>query len=327
MGRTPKPWWREDRGAYFATVYGCRINLGTNLKQATDKLKGVLRAPLPSVPVSSDSLAIVLDQFLRWTRDHRADKTYRWYRDFIESLLRMYPTITAAAVTSCHITAWLDQQTTWGPTTKRGAMTAIRRAFNWAMRNAGVPHNPVLHMDRPTANARTETITLAEFKAILRATKDRQFRQFLIFCWDCGCRPQEAKQLAGRHADLEHRRCVLPASEAKGGRKARVLYLSTERAVRAVRRGMGKDRIFLNRRGLPWTAGAVKCRFQRLEAVLGKRYHQYSLRHTWITRKLVAGVDSHVVATLAGHADTKMLDKVYSHVSEDYKFLLEQSRR
>lgn len=49
-------------------------------------------------------------------------------------------------------------------------------------------------------------------------------------------------------------------------------------------------------------------------------------RHTWTTQKLISGVDSHVVAAPAGHRDTKMIDRVYSHVTEDPAFMLEQAR-
>jgi integrase len=58
-----------------------------------------------------------------------------------------------------------------------------------------------------------------------------------------------------------------------------------------------------------------------------KRFRQYDFRHSFVTRKLRAGVDSHVVAALVGHKDTKMIDTVYSHVSDDYHFMLEAAKK
>ena len=58
-----------------------------------------------------------------------------------------------------------------------------------------------------------------------------------------------------------------------------------------------------------------------------KGFRQYDLRHSFVTRKLQAGVDSHVVAALVGHKDTKMIDTVYSHVADDYKFMLDAARK
>ena len=50
-------------------------------------------------------------------------------------------------------------------------------------------------------------------------------------------------------------------------------------------------------------------------------------RHGFITRKLIAGVDSHVVAALSGHSNTKMLDDTYSHIADDHRFMLEAARQ
>jgi integrase len=58
-----------------------------------------------------------------------------------------------------------------------------------------------------------------------------------------------------------------------------------------------------------------------------KRFRQYDLRHSFVTRKLRAGVDSHVVAALVGHKDTKMIDAVYSHVADDPQFMLEAAKK
>ncbi len=88
-----------------------------------------------------------------------------------------------------------------------------------------------------------------------------------------------------------------------------------------------EGKLFRNTRGNAWTGFAVKCRFEKLEKKLGKRYCQYMFRHTWITGKLIAGVDSHVVAKLSGHSDTSMIDRVYGHVADDYAFMLEQAKK
>ncbi len=50
-------------------------------------------------------------------------------------------------------------------------------------------------------------------------------------------------------------------------------------------------------------------------------------RHGFVTRSLKAGIDSHTVAKLAGHQDTRMIDKVYSHVSDDSDYMLKQAQR
>jgi len=64
-----------------------------------------------------------------------------------------------------------------------------------------------------------------------------------------------------------------------------------------------------------------------LEDKVGRRLHQYALRHSRITDWLLAGVDSHTVAKLAGHRSTHMLDKTYSHVADDYEYMLDKAKQ
>ncbi len=58
--------------------------------------------------------------------------------------------------------------------------------------------------------------------------------------------------------------------------------------------------LFLNNGGNKWTGDAVKCSFARLEKTVGRRIKHCDFRRTFITRKIIAGVDSHVVAKLKG---------------------------
>jgi integrase len=59
----------------------------------------------------------------------------------------------------------------------------------------------------------------------------------------------------------------------------------------------------------------------------GKRIKHYDFRRTWITRKIIAGVDSHVVAKLSGHQSTAMIDRHYSAVANDHEFMLKMAGR
>ena len=76
-------------------------------------------------------------------------------------------------------------------------------------------------------------------------------------------------------------------------------------------------KLFLNRRGAPWSKFAVCNRFQRISKRIGKRMFAYAARHGWATKKLIQGHDHLTLATLLGHTDGSMLAKVYSHVDKD----------
>lgn len=66
---------------------------------------------------------------------------------------------------------------------------------------------------------------------------------------------------------------------------------------------------------------------KRLAASLVPKCSLYALRHSFATHALERGVDSVTVAVLMGHSDPSMLAKVYQHLSQNPKFMLEQVKR
>lgn len=330
--RSPKPWFWKARNVWCVYINHQKYVLGPDKEVALDEFHNLMakrrKLQRPS-PKSS-----VFEAFLVWTKENRSAKTHRGYQDFCDSfrgyLAAEHPTVGIDDLSPAHVTEWLNTKPKWNATTKRNAITALQRAFNWGCKNMGLEKNPLKRMEKPEAKTRTTVLTDAEFMALLAAIKDRAFRELLIFSYDCGSRPQESKKLEARHFDLPKRRAVLPAEEAKGKKKARAIYIPTPRALKIVKlriKEFPDGPVFRNKRGRPWTASAVKCRFANLETKLGKRYNQYAFRHTFITRKLIAGVDSHVVAALSGHSSSEMIDKVYSHVAEDHAFMLAAAKK
>lgn len=337
MGRRNEPWYWEARRKWYIKIDGKRHCLGPDEDEAQRKFHAI-KAKTPAEieqarkleSITEDSVASILDDFLTWTQENRAEQTYKGYRWFCESFCKYHPALTVAELTALHVTVWLNAAETWGSTTKKDAITALNRGLNWAVKNRGLDRNPIHGMEKPRANVRTETITPEEFQEILKHTRDQEFRDLLIASWDVGARPQETKGLEARHVDTEKCRAVLLTQESKGKKTPRVMYFPTERTMEIIRRLVVKHpegKIFRNTRGNPWTGFAVKCRFAKLEQKIGKRFNQYMFRHTWITRKLIGGVDSHIVAKLSGHQDTGMIDRVYSHAADDYEYMLEQAKK
>lgn len=349
-----RPWFWKQRNAWFCEPSGKRVRLGTHpegaAKPVRSKKTGLWNVPSeildayhklmstqPSErPILQNDEAVcnVLDDFLSWCKQNRAARTEQRYRDFIQDFIN-FNGIGRMGVTelnSGHVTDWLDAHPNWNNTTKHNAITALQRGFNWACKNKGLNKrggNPIKGMEKPQAEARTETVTAEEIDKMLPLVSDR-FRDLLIVSYDCGARPQEIKKLEARHIDLPLKRAVLPRKESKGKKRARAIYFPTERCLEVITRLTKlypEGPIFRNNRGNAWTGYAVKCAFARIDEDIGRRIHQYMFRRTWITRKLVAGVDSHVVAQLSGHNDTSMIDKHYSAIADDPAFMLDQATR
>src|SRR5687767_14585997 len=186
MARTAKPWWWEERQGYYATIGGVRHRLSSNLKAARIRLKELVISPREKVMPCS--VAAVLDDFLDWTKENRANGTYLFYKHFCQSFSESHGLVDISELTSAEVTAWLKEQPSWNSTTKHDAITCLKRAFNWSVKNRGLKANPIALMEKPKARNRTEMLTMGEMKKLLRAVGDRNFRYLLRFCWYTGCR-------------------------------------------------------------------------------------------------------------------------------------------
>jgi integrase len=325
MARPRKPWYRKSRCSWFVSIAGKQHNLGPNKEEALQRYHALM-AEAPEQP-SAGSVAALLDAFVVYCCEHKAPRTVRWYEDYLQDFLDYLKSSghSPATLPTLHITpklvrAWIDQR----GTAKRARITAIKTAYRWAHAEGWIKANPIAAMKRPPQANRTKIISLREMKSILRHTKDKCFRDLLMVSWDTGARPQELRLLRDFHLDLSNHRCVIPAAEAKGKKRNRIIYL-TPRAERIINRVNTGGHIFRNSRGRPWTTTAVNCRFARLEKTLGVRFCQYMFRHAWVTRLLKRGIDSHIVARLAGHTSTRMIDTFYSHVDQDDEFMRAQA--
>jgi integrase-like protein len=81
--------------------------------------------------------------------------------------------------------------------------------------------------------------------------------------------------------------------------------------------------VFLCGKHRPWNRTALGTKFKRLRKKLGlpASCKLYGIRHFHITDAVRKGVNLKAVATLAGHVDTRMIERVYCHVDGDLDFL------
>lgn len=358
MARKASPWYRAERNEWCVTINGVHHRLGEHPagakapkkskrtgkwnapKEIEDAFVRLLAGeekpatPEPAAP-EAGSVQAAFHAFNKWCKENRGALTARRYKEVLEDFINFeiegiqLGLLSVDRIHAGHVTAWLEARPTWGPTTRRNAITAIQRAFNWGVGNLGLSRNPVRGMSKPTAKRRSSVLTPEEFALIL-ANVPQTLADLLIVSYDSGARPAEVKRFERRHIDLEKRRAVIPAEEAKGKLHTRVVYFPTERSLEIIRRLCEKHPegpLFRNRLGNAWTGDAIKCAFTRLKAVLGRTVTHYDFRRTFITRKIIAGVDSHVVAKLAGHQSTAMIDKHYSCVADDAEFMLKMAQQ
>lgn len=273
MPKFPKPFYRTARKAWFVQVGRKQVNLGPDEAEALRRYHEVMSARRSVArPVSSEAVLAVLDAFLDWCEANKAGRTYDWYRNYLESFAGAIPRgLTVDDLKPFHVQAWLDDNPTW-KTGKRGAVIAVQRVFNWAVKMGRIPANPVKGMEKPEGGRREHVISDEEFRTMLGLVKDQEFRDLLLVCWETGCRPQEIVAVEARHVDLEKGCWTFFVVESKGKRRKRVVYL-TDGAVEICRRLTTKHpggKLFRNTDAMPWGPSALKSRFSRLRLTTGR---------------------------------------------------------
>lgn len=179
MKKFPKPWYRPSRGLWYVTLNGVQHSLGLDKDTAFAQYRRLL-GQSGQVAVSCHAVAPIVDAFLDWSQKHQAERTYFRYRDYCQSFINLFPDLLVAELKPFHIQEWVDSQSGWGNTTKRSAIVAIQRAFNWAEKQGRISINPIRHAEKPTADKREAFITHAEHERILKLIKLQEFRDLVV---------------------------------------------------------------------------------------------------------------------------------------------------
>lgn len=167
---------------------------------------------------------------------------------------------------------------------------------------------------------REHFLTLEDRRRLLAACQD-DIRQLVTAMLLTGARPGELAE--ARASDFDGKQGTLALHHRKGQGKdgRRVCTLSTEAVQFFTQAGKGKiGQAYLLTRanGKPWSRDYWKDPFKEaaLAAGLPDDVVLYSVRHSAISELIAGGMDSHVVARLAG-TSTDMIDKHYGHLRHD----------
>ena len=159
----------------------------------------------------------------------------------------------------------------------------------------------------------------SEVRAILRHVKQPVSRMCLMTIYSCGLRISEALSLQKDSIDGERK--MLRVEQGKGNRD-RYIPLP-ERTLTLLReywessRPPGTAYLFPGRRDYPLTPTTVQraIKLAAAQANISKAVTTHSLRHSYATHLLEAGVDIRTIQQFLGHksVDTTM---IYTHVTE-----------
>lgn len=343
MARQARPWRREDRGGdWFAWVKGKQVWLAP-----ADATKTAAQAVLTGLqagaakderrPESGYTVRDLVNLFLEHCkasvgREEMQRITWEGYFRYLEPAREKLGKIAIEALKPGDVQAWLDGHEGWGPTTRYNALTALKRAFNWAVDHEDIKRSPLERMKRPTPSRRTAVMSPDQIDRLMSEVREGDpFRDFLLALRETGCRPGELQSLTADRIDLASGVWrVTNKTRWATGEPVRTVYLSP-RAL-AISHRLAKlhptGPVFRNTRGRAWTRNAVALRMGRLGDKLGfgSEAVAYSFRHAFATDALMRGVDPATVAELMGHKSLTMVMRVYNQLKHRTDHLREAVR-
>lgn len=332
----PKPFWRAARSSWFVQVAGKQVKLSGDKDEAFRLYHELMARPpeqrVVKQPAPSDLLAVeVLDRFLDWCQKNRSKSTYVSQLYYSKKLTPTLPAyLPVAELKPYHLTRVMDAQEGWSTNTKHNFVTAISRAFNWAVDEGLIDRSPIFRMKKPAREARELTASPTDFSEIISVVKEPHLRDLIELAWETGARVQELRKIEARYYEPAANRIVFPPSQAKGKKHHRVIYLGSERAAEIVKRLCEENEngpILLNSEGRPWNKDSINCAFCRIEKKIGRKLHLGAMRKGFCTEALKAGVDTQTLSHLMGHANGAMISRVYSRVQADPVHMLDAARR
>lgn len=342
MGRPSKPHFRASRKTWVCTIDGKyhtlahgRENRGEAYKTFHKLMAGRGKKPARNAGLS---LNVLCEAFMDHTERHMAATTYTYYKQHLEKFrAHVGPDYPASEVRPQHVTEWLSS-TTWGDTTRAGAISAVKRLFSWARQQRLLPTDELADLQKPTARRREKILTPDQALAILTHEGSRHrnplnetaWKDLITFLHETGCRPSEAMAVEASMVDLQARTVVMASKTTRRTGRHRVIYLTPLSAEIVSRLGTSRPvgPIFLNTRGRPWTRKSMADRFARLRIKLGigSEATAESFRHLFVTDALERSVPIATVSELVGHTSTAMVSRHYSRLSDRHAHLSEAAR-
>jgi integrase len=206
--------------------------------------------------------------------------------------------------------------------TANRTLTVLKAALNHAFHEGRVASDDAWRKVKPFRGADTPVVHYLsedECRRIVNAAVGA-FRDMIRAALVTGCRYGELTRI--RVADFNADAGVVTVRESKSG-KPRHIVLTDEGRALFVEATIGKDTrdiIFLRDDGKKWGPSHQQRPLEAASARAGIKpaatFH--ILRHTYASSLAMRGVPMGVIAAQLGHADTRMTEKHYAHLSPNY---------
>jgi integrase len=279
----------------------------------------LLREPDKKTTTTGD----VAKAFIIHAKSHCCAERYKYLKQSLENFLtHVGPNKPAMQVTRKNLQDWITElEKTKKRNTISLAVASVKAAFNYAYNDERIiPENPLRGFPTVSTTAKSEVYTESQIAQIFQKAEP-EFNLLVQFIYETGCRPGEAYKLTAAHFqdDADHGEIILEPSEHKNGRKTgkpRTIFLSRKatQLIRDLAKRHPTGRLFRPKTGKQWHSANTSRYLRRLRKTIGfsDQLTMHSLRHTFATRHIDAGVPIERVAMWLGDT-VQTVQKTYWH--------------
>jgi len=261
--------------------------------------------------------------FLDWAITNKRPRTVRVYRQQLEQLAKSFTGTLLGNISAFNIERHKRERAEHGARVQANREVSIlKNLFNkarlWSLYEGENPVLGVKLLEEP--KRRLRYLEPQEEAALLNATQE-PLRSLIIVGTNTGIRiAAEALTLKWSDVDLSRGILTVQAAYAKNGRTRNIPLNSRARAaLQHLKQARRSDYVFSKPNGLPYKS-VEKPFLRACEAagLAGTGVSLHTLRHTFASNLVMAGVDLLTVQQYGGWADLSLVQR-YAHLSANHK--------
>ncbi|OQY69563.1 MAG: hypothetical protein B6D44_17650 [Ignavibacteriales bacterium UTCHB2] len=321
--------YKHKNGKYYAVYIlsnGKRKtrSTGTTLKTKAQKFLVDLQKKIEFEreqivkPISIHQFAFA---YLRQREPYFTEKTIKTYKSTFRMLEYYFSNIQLSDITRPKLEDYfLHRINTSSIYSARKDMINLSSSFNFAVLNGYLVENPCKGIKRFKLPERQPIFyTKEDFKKLLAVIDDEDLRELVLFAANTGLRQMELITLEWRQINLDENILVLDnqGHVTKSKRIITIPLNSTCVEILQKRLKRNEENVF-TLFDKPIDQGWLSRNYKTyvLKAELNSKLNFHSLRHSYASWLVQAGVSIYVVSKLLNHADIKTTE-IYAHLRRD----------
>lgn len=320
-----KSWYYDfvHKGQRYTASIG-PVSRSVAKEELARKKAAVLETRLnPAKARQSPRFDVFTKEYLSWVQANKKPTTYLKAVGVLRHLTTTFGSMKLSALTAWQIEQYKKSRKDAGkaPATVNVELRFLKALLNKAIAWQHLTDNPSRTVKSlPQANERTRFLSTEE-EARLLAACSPALRRVVEVGLLTGFRHNELLHLRSQDIDFTHATVSVAACYSKNNESRtlpmgeRLQTLLTE----AVHPPRTEPRALCTPSGTPWTSSAFSLAFRQAAQTAGiEDCTPHTLRHTFASRLVMAGVDLRTVQELLGHKDIKMTLR-YAHLSPSHK--------